>query len=77
MVDQDHTSQLSRMAQRPPATDLSGGKASEALSTARRNNLVAEDVVCFQSDLSLDLVASTWAGSGTAGSAAPSVRGSD
>jgi len=65
------------MAQSPAATDLSGGKASEALSTVRRNNLAAEDVVCFQSDLSLDVVASTWAGSGTAGLAVSSVRGSD
>ena len=47
----DRTSQLSRIAQRPAATDLSGGKTSEALSTVRRNNLAAEDVVCFQSDL--------------------------
>jgi len=73
----DHTSQLSRIAQSPPTTDLSGGKASEDFSTVRRNNLAAEDAVCFQSGMSLDVVASTWAGSGTAGSVAQSVRGSD
>jgi len=47
----ERTSQLSRIAQSPAATDLSGGKASEVLSTVRRNNLAAEDVVCFQSDM--------------------------
>jgi len=73
----DHTSQLSRMAQSPAATDLSGGKASEALSTVRRSNLAAEDAVCFQSDLFLDAVASTWTGPGTTGLPASSVRGSD
>jgi hypothetical protein len=48
----DRTSQLSRIAQSPAATDLRGGKASEALSTVRRSNLAAEDAVSFQSDLS-------------------------
>ena len=48
----DRTSQLSKTAQSPPATDLRGGKASEDLSTVRRNNFAAEDVVFFQSDLS-------------------------
>jgi len=55
----EHTSQLSRIAQSPPATDLSGGKASEDFSTVRSNNLAAEDVVDFQLGLSLDVVAST------------------
>jgi len=68
----DHTSQLSRIAQSPAATDLRGGKASEALSTVRRSNLAVEDAVCFQSDLSLD---ATWVGSGTTGSPASPVRG--
>ena len=65
------------MAQSPAATDLSGGKASEALSTVRRNNLAAEDAVYFQSNSSLDAVVSTWTGSGTTGLPAPSVRGGD
>jgi len=46
------TSQFSRIAQSPPATDLRGGKASEALSTVWRNILAAEDVVRPQSGLS-------------------------
>ena len=41
----NHTSQLSKIAQSPAATDLSGGKASEVLSTVRRNSLAAEDAV--------------------------------
>ena len=53
----DHTSQLSRIAHSPAAADLRGGKASEALSTVRRNNLAAEDAVCFQSDLFSDVAA--------------------
>ena len=68
------TSQLSRIAQSPAAVDLRGGNASEALSTVRRNNLVADDAVCFQSDLPLEMVASTRAGSGTAGLSTSSVR---
>jgi hypothetical protein len=71
----DRTSQLSRIAQSPPATDLRGGKASDALSTVRRNNLAAEDAVFFQSDSALDVAAPTRMGPGTAGSPAPSVRG--
>jgi len=54
----EHTSQLSRIAQSPPATDLRGGKASEALSTVRRNNFAAEAAVDFQFDPSLGAVAS-------------------
>ena len=73
----DRTSQLSRIAQSPAATDFSGGKTSETLSTVRRDNLVAEAAVCFQSDLSLDVVPSTWTGSGIAGSSASSVRGGE
>jgi len=71
----EHTSQLSRMAQSPAATDLRGGKASEALSTVRRSNLAAEDAVSFQSVLSLDVVLLT--GSGTTGWPVSYVRGSD
>jgi len=55
----NHTSQLSRIAQSPPATDLSGGKASEDFSTVRSNNLAVEAAVDFQFDLPLDVVAST------------------
>ena len=73
----NRTSQLSRMAHNPAATDLSGGKTSEVLSTVRTNNLAAEDAVCFQSDLSLDVVPSVWTGSGAAGFPAQSVRGGD
>ena len=73
----DCTWQLSRIAHSPPATDLRGGKASEALSTVLRNNLAAEDAVCFQSGLSSGVAASTWTGSGTAGLPASSVRGGD
>ena len=40
-----HTLEFSRMAQRPPATDFSGGKASEVSFTAQRNNLTVIDVV--------------------------------
>ena len=70
----DRTSQLSRIAQSPAAADLSGGKASEALSTVRRNNLAAEDAVCPKSDLFLDIVVSTRTGLGTAGLSISSVR---
>ena len=48
----DGTSQLSRIAQSPAATDLRGGNTSEDLSTVRRNNLAAEDPVFFQPDVS-------------------------
>jgi len=56
----DHTSQLSRIAQSPAATDLSGGKASEARSTVRRNNLAAEAAVDFQFDSSLGVAGLSW-----------------
>ena len=42
------TSQFSRMKQRPPATDLSGPKASDESLTARRTNLAEDDAVDFQ-----------------------------
>ena len=51
MQEEVRTSQLSRIKQRPPATDLSGPKASADSLTPRRSNLAAEDVVVFQSDL--------------------------
>ena len=70
----DRTSQLSRIAQSPAATDLRGGKTSETLSTVRRINLAVEDAVCFQSDLSLDAVSPMRTGSGIAGSPVSSVR---
>ena len=53
----DHTSEFSRIAQRPPTTDLSGGKASEDSFTARRNNLAVADVVDLQFDAFLSGVA--------------------
>ena len=39
------------MKQRPPATDLSGPKASAESLTARRTNLADDDTVDFQSGL--------------------------
>ena len=45
------TSQLSRMKQRPPATDLSGPKASAESLTARSTSLAEDDAVDFQSGL--------------------------
>ena len=72
----DHTSQLSRIAQSPAATDLSGGKASEALSTVRRINLAAEAAVDIQFDSTLDVAASPWPPSGVDEGPASSVRGS-
>jgi len=71
-----HTSQLSRIAQSPAAADLSGGKASEALSTVRRNSLAAEVAVDFQFDSSLGVAASSVRRSGAAGLSVYSVRGS-
>ena len=70
----DHTSQLSRIAQSPAATDLSGGKASEALSTVRRNNLAAEDALFFQPDPPPDAVVS---GSGITGLPSSLIRDGD
>jgi hypothetical protein len=46
----DRTSQCSRMAERPPTTDLSGGKASEDSFTRLMANLVVEYAVDFQFD---------------------------
>jgi hypothetical protein len=51
MEEMDCTSQCCRMAERPPATDLSGGKASEDSFTRLMANLVVEYAVDFQSDL--------------------------
>ena len=45
-----HTSEFSRIAQRPPKTDLSGGKASEDSFTVRRINLAVAGTVDFQFD---------------------------
>ena len=47
----DRTSQFSRTKQRPPATDLSGPKASTESLTPRRTNLAEDDAVDFQSGL--------------------------
>jgi hypothetical protein len=51
MEEIDSTSQCCRMAEKPPATDLSGGKTSEDSFTILMANLVAEYVVDFQLDL--------------------------
>jgi len=45
------TSQFSRMKQSPPATDLSGPKASAESLTPRRSNPAVADTVDFQVDL--------------------------
>jgi hypothetical protein len=47
-----HTSQFSRIKQRPPATDLRGPKASAVSLTPRRSNLAVADAVDFQFDFS-------------------------
>ena len=52
----DHTSQWFRMAERPPATDLRGGKASDESFTIWTASLVAAYVVDFQSDLVSSIV---------------------
>jgi hypothetical protein len=58
--EMDCTSQCSRIAERPPTTDLSGGKTSEDSFTRLMANLVVEYAVDFQFDsfswASLDLV---------------------
>jgi hypothetical protein len=60
MEEMDCTSQCSRMVERPPATDLSGGKTSEDPFTRLMANLVVEYAVDFQFDsfswAALDLV---------------------
>jgi hypothetical protein len=50
MREEGHTSQFSRIKQRPPATDLSGPKASAESLTPRRSNLAVADAVDFQFD---------------------------
>ena len=71
---EEHTSQFSRMKQRPPVTDLSGPKASADSLTPRRSSLAVADTVDFHPDffspavlglLLLGWVAS-WMGLGTA-----------
>jgi len=52
----DHTSQCFRMAERPPATDLRGGKTSEDSFTIWMASLVAEYAVDFRLDLLLGAV---------------------
>ena len=48
MWEEGHTSQFSRIKQRPPATDLSGPKASAESLTPRRSNLAVADTVDLQ-----------------------------
>ena len=50
MWEVGHTSQFSRIKQRPPATDLSGGKASAESLTPRRSNLAEAATVDVQFD---------------------------
>jgi hypothetical protein len=50
--DEGHTSQFSRIKQRPPATDLSGPKASADSLTPRSSNLAVATAVDLQLDLS-------------------------
>ena len=67
----DHTSEFSRIAQSPPAMDLSGGMVSEDSFTVRRNSPAVADAVDFQLDsfLSTAILGSTsWLGRGTSGS---------
>ena len=51
MWDMGHTSQFSRIKQRPPATDLSGGNTSAESLTPRRSTLAGADAMDFQFDL--------------------------
>ena len=48
--EERQTSQLSKIKQRPPATDLSGPKASAESVTPRRSNLAVAYAVDFQFD---------------------------
>ena len=57
MWEEGHTSQLSRIKQRPPATDLSGPKASADSFTPRSSNLAVADAVDLQLDLFLSAAA--------------------
>jgi len=50
MWEVSHTSQFSKIKQRPPATDLSGGKASAESLTPRRSNLAGATTVDVQFD---------------------------
>ena len=45
--EEGHTSQFSRMKQRPPARDLSGPKASAESLTPQRSSLAVADAVDF------------------------------
>lgn len=51
MRKEGHTSQFSRIKQRPPATDLSGPKASAESLTPRRSNFAVADAVDLQPGL--------------------------
>jgi hypothetical protein len=51
MREEGHTSQFSRIKHRPPATDLSGPKASAESLTPRSSNLAVADAVDLQFDL--------------------------
>lgn len=60
LLEDDHTSQFSRIKQRPPATDLSGGNASDDPLTPWRNNLAVADALDFQRDPFLSAVSGTF-----------------
>ena len=64
MGEVDHTSQWLRIAERPPARDLRGGKTSEDSFTRLTANLVAAYVVDFQSGLFSSIVIGLTVGSG-------------
>jgi len=72
---EEHTSQFSKIKQRPPATDLSGLRASADLLTPRRSSLAAADAVDFQFDFFLSAAfgslllgwGASWVGLKTAG----------
>jgi len=74
MWEEEHTSQFSRIKQRPPATDLSGPKASADSLTPRRSSLAVADAVDFQPDFLSSAVfgsllpglGASWVGFGTA-----------
>jgi len=50
VLEEGNTSQFSKIKQRPPAIDLSGGRASAESLTPQRSNLAVADAVDFQFD---------------------------
>ena len=66
------TSQFSKIKQRPPATDLSGGKASAESLTPRRSSLAEAGAVDLQPDFFLS-VATLGSGCGSEPDAGPAL----